>query len=169
MDEVTFRRFRQADHDAVLSLHEKALRDVGSYVEGMIDSDLGHIVDSYIDVGGEFLVGDLDGDIIAMGGLRPITGYLRDFIDGSDDGVGEIKRMRVDPNFQRKGIGQAIYASLESRAGDLGFRELALDTDPENEGVCRFYEHQGFDLYRTTNVTIDGVQHSLAIYRKPIQ
>jgi len=44
------------------------------------------------------------------------------------DTAAQIKRMRVLPDFQRKGYGQLILDSLEIKARKLGFTELYLDT-----------------------------------------
>ncbi len=40
----------------------------------------------------------------------------------------EIKRMRVHPDFQRRGFGQMILEALEARAVALGYAALHLDT-----------------------------------------
>lgn len=78
--------------------------------------------------GGEFLVGLYRGRIVAIGGLQPAGGESA-----------KIRRMRVHPEFQRRGFGQAILNRLESRAATLGFRKLVLDTSFLLKGALRFY------------------------------
>ena len=59
----------------------------------------------YLDGNGDFLVGLVSDQIVAMGALKK-TGDRR----------GELKRMRVSPEFQRRGYGKAILEALERRA-----------------------------------------------------
>jgi GNAT superfamily N-acetyltransferase len=68
-----------------------------------------------------------------MGGLRHVT-----------DAVGELDRMRVHPGVQRRGFGRAILARLEHRAGELGYRQLRLDTPVVFTAAQRFYESAGY-------------------------
>jgi len=68
-----------------------------------------------------------------MGGLRRTS---------SDRG--EITRMRVHPNFQRRGSGSVILRHLEERAVELGYRTLYLDTLVVQDAAQQFYLHHGF-------------------------
>ncbi|MFT4883059.1 MAG: hypothetical protein ACI8U4_000557 [Natronomonas sp.] len=96
---LSLRRYRPADRERVLELHEAAMRDVGAYVEGVSDPDLEDIITSYLDSGGEFLVGEVDDEIVAMGAFRPAEGYITEFLDGLSNPA-ELKRMRVAPDHQ---------------------------------------------------------------------
>jgi hypothetical protein len=84
---LSIRRYRGEDRYDVWKLHNVALNHVGAHAgNGAWDDDL-HAVDAvYLDAAGEFLVGLLDGDLVAMGALRR-----------SGPGRAEIKRMRVHP------------------------------------------------------------------------
>ncbi len=95
----------------------------------------------YLKNGGEFLVGIRDNHLIAMGALRRIS------INSA-----EIKRMRVDPAFQRKGLGQAILNSLEKRARELGYKKLHLDTTMKQVVAQKFYEKNGFQIIRRSKL-----------------
>ncbi len=92
---------------------------------------------SYLDNGGEFLVGTLQDRVVAMGALRR-----------TDPDRAEIKRMRVHADFQRHGFGQAIYAALEKRARELGYSVLHLDTAVVLVGAQHFYTKNGFKEVR---------------------
>jgi GNAT superfamily N-acetyltransferase len=112
------RRFEASDARAVGRLHELALTEAGVHFgRGLWDQDLDGIEATYLDDGGEFLVGLSDGRLVGMGALRHVTNT-----------VGDVKRMQVDPAFQRRGYARLILAGLENRARDLGYRELRLDT-----------------------------------------
>ena len=112
------RQYRASDHEAVWELHNVALNEVGAHAgNGPWDDDLHHIEAEYLDAGGEFYVGTIDGRIVAMGALKRLTNT-----------TAEICRMRVHPDFQRRGLGTRILSRLEERARELGFRTLTLET-----------------------------------------
>jgi ribosomal protein S18 acetylase RimI-like enzyme len=129
-----FRRYLPSDHDAVWELHNLALRKVGALLgDGPWNDDFHHLEDTYIKCGGEFLVGELEGRIIVMGALKPIS-----------PGLAEVKRMRVHPDFQRRGLGQMMLSMLETRARELGFHRLILDTSTVQKAALNLYRKNGY-------------------------
>ena len=129
------RRYVASDHDAVWDLHNIALNEVGAHVgSGPWDDDLHRIEATYLDAGGEFYVGTIDGRIVAMGALKRLT-----------DTRAEICRMRVAPNLQRKGLGTRILSKLEQRAKHLGFRTLTLETTAGQVAAIGMYTKAGYE------------------------
>ena len=60
------RRYAPKDKRAVRRLHDDALNEVGAHLgSGPWDDDLDDIENVYLDSGGEFLVGILDGKIVS--------------------------------------------------------------------------------------------------------
>ncbi|WP_162924465.1 GNAT family N-acetyltransferase [Rubrobacter indicoceani] len=130
------RRYRPEDKEAVISLHFRALEEVGAYAEELadyLDRDLDDVEGCYLSNGGEFLVGTLDGEVVAMGALRRVS-----------DREAELKRMRVEPGCQRRGFGRMLLARLEERAAELGISTLELDTTAGQTGARRLYEGAGY-------------------------
>lgn len=72
---LRIRRYRWSDLDAVWSLHQMGLAQVG-VVPGdgvYYDDDFPRITEVYLRAGGDFLVGEVPGaGLVAMGGLRRI-------------------------------------------------------------------------------------------------
>ena len=131
---MTIRRYREADHDAVFALHNLALDQVGAHAgNGPWDDDLHHVRELYLDAGGEFLVGEEDGRIVAMGALRRLGA-----------GRAAVTRMRVHPDRHRRGWGRAVLERLEARAVELGFRLLTLDTTVRQTAAQSLYEKMGY-------------------------
>lgn len=131
---MEIRRYQSSDHAAVVELHVKGLQQAGAYLgAGPWDDDLDHIEEIYLENGGEFLVGLLDGRIIAMGALRR-TGPTR----------AEIKRMRVHPDLQGRGLGKILLQELENRARALGYTLLHLDTSTVQTAAQHLYRKHGF-------------------------
>jgi ribosomal protein S18 acetylase RimI-like enzyme len=128
------RRYHPSDHDDVWALHNEALGPTGAHLgNGPWDEDLHHVEETYLSDGGEFLVGILDGRVVAMGALKKTS-----------DQRAEVKRMRVHPSVQRRGYGQRILSALEDRARALGYRTLHLDTTTRQQAARRFYETNGY-------------------------
>ncbi len=121
------RRYLPADQKDIISLNELGLKQVGIFVKSIWKKDLSEIEEVYLK-DGEFLVGEYQGKMVAMGGLK-----------NEDKGVAEIKRMRVHPDYQGKGFGQMILAALEQRAKEMGFKKLTLTTTIKQPIAQRLY------------------------------
>lgn len=167
MADLTLRRYDPSDHDAVLDLHERALRDAGAYAEDLPDgaeADLDDVEAAYLERGGEFLVGERGGAIVAMGAFRPFEGAEAFDYPERDVATAEIKRMRVAPDRQRQGYGERVLAALEERARESGFERLVLDTGVEMTAARSFYEEHGFEQVGREEFPEYGV--SVLLYEK---
>jgi ribosomal protein S18 acetylase RimI-like enzyme len=139
---LLIRRYRAADHDVVWDVHNVALEQVGAHVgNGPWDEDLHRIEEVYLEAGGEFLVGECDGRVVAMGALRRLS-----------DERAKVTRMRVHPDYQRRGFGTAILERLEGRAAELGYTRLLLDTTVGQTAARALYEKHGYCETRRTRV-----------------
>ena len=139
--------------EVVIHLQNVALEAAGAHVgNGPWDSDLLNIEGVYLENNGAFLVGLLDGQIVAMGALRKIS-----------DEKGEIKRMRVLPQFQRQGFGQAILDVLEKEAVERGYKTLCLDTTVLQVAAQKMYLKDGYSEVRRTK---QGFPFEMIFYEK---
>lgn len=143
--DLDIRRYAPSDHHRVLELHEEALRATGVYIEDVpaeVEADLRNIEGTYLETGGEFLVGVHAGKIVAMGGFWPVAqSWLREI---DHDRTAELKRMRVDPAHQRRGFGERLLVALEERAHTRGFERVVLDTAPALTAARNLYEKHGY-------------------------
>ncbi len=131
---LELRSFRAGDGEAVWRLHDLALQDAGVHGgRGPWEDDLRDISGMYIDPGGAFVLAFAAGELVGMGGL------MRHSAEEA-----EVRRMRVHPDFQRRGLGRRILAELEERARGLGFRRIRLDTTEEQVAARRLYEGAGY-------------------------
>lgn len=148
-------------------LNEVALREVEAYAEEAADGDLENLDAVYFDAGGEFLVGELDGEVIAMGAIKPVgeDTWMADRLVRPGDGrAAEITRMRVDPSHQRQGYGSRLLNALEDRAEELGFELLVLDTTKRQAGAQAIYESFGYRRYDA----FDWREYKVLLYRKEL-
>lgn len=136
---MTLRPFRSDDLAQVWTLHESAMLATGVALAGPgpWEDDLRAILSTYVSPGGCFFVVEEDQRIIAMGALRL-----------HDDGEAEIKRMRVDPAFQRQGIGKLVLDALLQHAKQAKLRRIFLDTGEQLVAARHFYEKNGFTEFR---------------------
>jgi ribosomal protein S18 acetylase RimI-like enzyme len=132
---VKIRRYRWSDLDTILALHQICLAEVGLRPgDGVYyDDDFPRIQEIYLACGGDFLVGEVGSRVVAMGGLRPV-----------DRETAEVCRLRVHPEFQRRGFGGAMLSALEARAVELGFHTVRGDTTLNQEAALVLYERQGW-------------------------
>ncbi len=163
---LDLRQYRPADDDRVRELHETALRAAGGFIEGVPEPDLDAVEKTYL-TDGDFLVGEIDDRIVAMGAFRPATGHITEVLDCSGT-TAELKRLRVDPVHQRNGYGQAVCEEVERRAREQGFTEIVLDTTPAQTGARRFFETNGFEQVRTERRRWEGDPFELLFYRKSL-
>jgi len=133
-ERLDIRQYDPVDRRRVRDLHEAALRSVDAYVKDVPDPEMDDIAATYIEDGGEFLVGELDGEIVATGALRR-----------EDETTAEVTRMRVAPDHQREGYGTRMLTALEDRAAELGVETLVLDTLDRQTGAKRLYESFGYE------------------------
>lgn len=130
----TVRRYIATDQEAVEQLHVSAIQQMGAYLgRGPWDDDVYEIEQAYLKNEGEFLIGECDGRIVAMGALKRTHPQRA-----------EIKRMRVEPSYQGRGYGQRILDELEARARALGYQILHLDTSVLQLPAQKLYEKNGF-------------------------
>ncbi|GLW10821.1 GNAT family N-acetyltransferase [Microtetraspora sp. NBRC 13810] len=136
---LKIRRYRWSDLEAVSALHRICLAQVGlASGDGVYyDHDFPRIQEVYLANRGEFLVGEVIEShgprIVAMGGLRRI-----------DDVTAEMCRLRVHPEFQRRGYGEEIMVVLEARAVALGYRLARGDTTLNQHAAIALYQKYGW-------------------------
>jgi GNAT superfamily N-acetyltransferase len=82
--------------------------------------------------GGAFVVGYVDDVAVCGGGVKALG-----------DGVAEIKRMYVVPEFRGRGVARALIDALESAASELGHHVMRLDS---TRATWPIYERAGYHL-----------------------
>jgi len=138
-DGAVLRRADASDGPTLGRLYRAAMRAEGTDPADVPDTDdLRDVHSAYVDPGGEFLVVELDGDVVAMGGLA---------VDGGDlaDGEGELFRVGVDTDHQRRGFGSAVLVGLEAAARERGLDRLVLTTARRQSAATAFYPDHGYE------------------------
>lgn len=102
--------------------------EVADYVPTVIDKVCGDPPPR-----GAFYLVELDGQVVAMGGLRR-----------SAEGIAELKRVYVRPSGRGHRLGEAIAARLVADARAFGYRTVRLDTLPFMQAAQALYVAMGF-------------------------
>lgn len=133
---LDIRLYRDADQAAVVALNRYGLQAAGVPEDADVYAgDLDDISTTYLTGKSVMLVGEHDGQVIAMGALRPVQG---------DSDSCEILRMRVDPNHQGSGYGRAMLEALEAHAHALGYRRATLLTGANQHPAIDLYQSAGY-------------------------
>ncbi|BAY09915.1 GNAT family N-acetyltransferase [Calothrix sp. NIES-2098] len=90
-------------------------------------------LDEFAPPQGRLLLGKYDNKIAGCACLRNIG-----------DRIGEVKRMYVRPEFQRKGIGRNLLLAIINEARHIGYTKLRLDTAPFTKAALLLYHSLGF-------------------------
>jgi len=155
----SFRRYDPRDAAAVVRLHEWAMREAGTDPGDIPGSgDVRDVQASYLDAGGEFLVGTVeadadteglaavpgtfDGRVVAVGGFLPNEAGHAD--ERTVPGAAELHRMRVAPPCQGRGYGRALLDALERRAETAGYERLLATTARRQQRAVALYERAGY-------------------------
>jgi ribosomal protein S18 acetylase RimI-like enzyme len=87
----------------------------------------------YSPPGGCLFVAQYENKIVGCVGLRD-----------RGSGVCEMKRMYVQPNFRRKGLGKALAEAVIDKARGMDYTHMRLDTTPYMKSAIRLYISLGF-------------------------
>ncbi len=80
-------------------------------------------------------------------------------VQGYEQGVGEIRRLRVAREHRRRGIGTALMEQALKFCQDRGYLKIALDTFMEREPAIRLFEKFHFLHSKTRKVNGKDILH----------
>lgn len=134
---AVIRSFVPADQAACRALYEQGL--VGGKIS---DNDTGFDIDNievaYMKEGNHFWVAEAEVLIVGTIGVQH-----------HDEGTGEIRRLRVHPDYRRRGIGTALVETAVRFCREQNYLKVTLDTFMERDPAIRLFEQFKFRHYRT--------------------
>jgi ribosomal protein S18 acetylase RimI-like enzyme len=132
------RSFRPEDLGACRVLYREGLLG-GQLAENDTGLDIDDIDLAYMrPSGNHFWVAEVDGEIVGMIGVQH-----------HDEGVGEIRRLRVSQRHRRRGIGKALIETAVKFCQERGYLKVTLDTFMEREPAIKLFEKFRFTHSRS--------------------
>jgi len=134
MKSMRFVRYRPEYQESMLALHRSAIIGLTTGISQRDEeADLMHVEQNYLNAGGEFLIGLLDGEVIAMGGFKRLSNTSA-----------ELRRMRIRKDLQDQGYGNQLLRKLERTAFQSGIRTLSFETAKARPLTLEFYRKNGY-------------------------
>lgn len=99
------------------------------------EEELDTVQDQYGPPSGALVLAYAGGRAVGCAGVR-----------SKGQGIGELKRMYVQPEFRGHQLGRLLLERSVSMAKELGYKKLRLDTLASMTGARRLYESFGFGI-----------------------
>ena len=135
MPELRLRRATDADAAAAYALVAGILAEFGLRPDRCgTDADLADLDAHYFSRGGDFVVLLDEADaIVGTCGLHPL-----------ENGVVELRKMYLAPPWRGRGQGRRLLEWAVTRARELGFKRMTLETALALKDAIALYEQNGF-------------------------
>jgi putative acetyltransferase len=132
------------DSASVREILFSVLEEYGLVAEHQgVDADLDDIEGNYIRRGGLFdVVVDCNGTVVGMAGLYPLR-----------PGVAELRKMYLRKNVRGRGLGKVLLTRMLSRARELGFSRIELETSSKLVEAIGLYKSFGFQPFSPEHKT----------------
>lgn len=125
------RRFEARDQAAAKNLINFGLGEHFGFVDESFNPDLNDIAATF--ASGCFLIGEVDGALIATGGYKPTSPTCV-----------QIERVSVARSFRRGGYASQLVNALVSEAKQAGYQRIILETTTTWTDVITFWQRNGF-------------------------
>ena len=107
------------------------------------DADIKDIEHSYFERGGTFYVlEEKDGSIIGAYGLYPV-----------DKATCELRKMYLHSSYRSKGLGKLLLEDALSKARQIGFKKMTLETASVLKEAISLYKSYGFVEYQPEHLS----------------
>ena len=134
MEAISFEAIEPADPVVRTALTRYLTELLTRGAASALDAEEIEDVEDYRPPTGVFLVGRGEDDkVVGCGAVRALG-----------PGLGEIKRMWIDPRWRGQGNGARLIAALEDSARQLGYGILRLDTSEELVEAVHLYQRSGY-------------------------
>ena len=99
------------------------------------DQEMASLPGAYATPQGRLFLAEVDGQPAGCVGVRPLP---------DSEGVCEMKRLYVDPEFRGIGVGRELALAAINAAKAIGYRRLLIDTLPSMRMAVKLYRELGF-------------------------
>ena len=139
---VTLRPFRPADQPVCQTLYRDGL--LGGQLAG---NDTGFDID---DIAAAYCSRPGNCFLVAEDGTGTVVGMVG--VQHHDEGTGEVRRLRVRRDVQRRGIGSKLLEAALAFCQEHSYLKVTLDTYMDRDGALRLFDKFRFRHQRTRSV-----------------
>jgi ribosomal protein S18 acetylase RimI-like enzyme len=140
---VSVRDFQACDTEACHKLYSEGL--LGGRIA---DNDTGLDID---DIAAAYMANPKNHFWVALGGDNQVVGMIG--VQHHEEGVGEIRRLRVRSDMRRRGIGTQLVSTALKFCADNQYLKVTLDTFMDREPALKLFEKFGFHHDRTKSLS----------------
>ncbi len=138
LDDVVVRSYTEADHEAVTRLYNEGLL-AGQIAPNDSGADMDYVREAYFDSERHhFWVAESAGRCVGMIGVA-----------SDENHTAEIRRLRVDKQYQGTGIANRLLETAISHCKRHGYLKILLDTRFEKDEAVGLFDRVGFQHTRT--------------------
>ena len=136
---MQIRSIKPEDNLHIAKIIRSCLEEFGANKPGTVyfDSSTDHLYELFQAPGSAYFIAEKDGEIWGGGGIFPS--------DGLPDKTCELVKMYLMPAVRGNGNGAAIIMKCISKAKELGFKNMYIETMPELSKAIGVYEKFGFE------------------------
>jgi len=155
--QVRIRTYQPADQPAVSRLYVSGLL-AGQIATNDTGADIEMIEEAYLNAEkAGFWVAEVDGKVVGMVGVAE-----------DEPNVAEIRRLRVEREFQSKGIGTMLLEEALGFCRHHSYLKVRLDTRIEKDTATDLFDRFGFQHHRSRDVPgKELLEFYLDLYREP--
>ncbi len=135
---MLIRKFAPEDQTTTKAIIYAGLADYFEFIDETLNPDLDDIASSFAT--GCFLVGEVDGEIVATGGYKKF-----------DSETVKIERISVHSNFRRLGLASKLFNALILEAKKAGYKRIVLETTSNWDKAIKFWLKNGFQITHVDN------------------
>jgi len=137
---ITIREIQPEDNAAMAVIIKTSLEEFGLNIPGTayFDESTNHLYESFRVAGSKYFVATADGKILGGAGVYPSEGLPADTV--------ELVKMYLAPEHRGKGLGKMLMRRCMALAGELGYKNIYLESMPELAAAVSAYQKLGFEL-----------------------
>ena len=136
---INIRPIRIEDNPLIATIIRSCLTEFGANKPGTVyyDKTTDHLFELFQEKGAAYFIAEQEGRIVGGGGIFPSPGLPL--------GTCELVKMYLLPEARGMGIGATLMNKCISKAKELAFISMYIETLPELKKAISVYEKFGFD------------------------
>lgn len=138
IEEIRIRPLEPGDEPAIAKVIRDTLAEFGANHAGTVyyDPTTDHLYDLFQKAGSFYQVALWEGRVVGGGGIYPS--------DGLPEDTCELVKMYLLPEVRGVGLGKKLISDCLSKAKELGYKKVYLETMPELKDALKTYAKFGF-------------------------